>query len=69
MRLDCGGMNDMNGLPQDPMILYSVLNTKLRDYYPSLDQLCEDLDVDQEEIKRIMASAGFTYDPDNNQFV
>ena len=59
----------MNGLPQDPMILYSVLNTKLRDYYPSLDQLCEDLDVDQEEIKRIMASAGFTYDPDNNQFV
>ena len=69
MGFDCGGMNDMNGLPQDPMILYSVLNTKLRDYYPSLDQLCEDLDVDQEKIKRIMASAGFTYDPDNNQFV
>ena len=32
----------MAGLPKDPMSLYSVLNTKLRDFYPSLDALCED---------------------------
>ena len=24
-------------LPQDPMILLSYLNTKLRDFYPTLD--------------------------------
>ena len=30
-------------LPQDPMILLSYLNTKLRDFYPTLDALCDDL--------------------------
>ncbi|HJB69908.1 MAG TPA: DUF4250 domain-containing protein, partial [Candidatus Flavonifractor avistercoris] len=30
-------------LPKDPVILLSVINTKLRDFYPSLDALCDDL--------------------------
>ena len=30
-------------LPNDPVMLLSVINLKLRDYYPTLDQLCEDL--------------------------
>ena len=30
----------LQNLPQDPVILLSVVNTKLRDFYPSLDQLC-----------------------------
>ena len=29
-------------LPEDPMMLYSFINMKLRDFYPSLDALCED---------------------------
>ena len=33
-------------LPKDPMMLMSVVNTKLRDVYPSLDALCDDLDID-----------------------
>ena len=37
----------MAGLPRDPMILFSVLNMKLRDFYPSLDALCEDMDEDK----------------------
>ena len=37
-------------LPQDPMMLFSVINMKLRDFYPSLDALCEDLNVDKEEL-------------------
>lgn len=28
-----------NGLPKDPMLLLSVVNTKLRDYYHNLDAL------------------------------
>ena len=28
-------------LPKDPMLLLSVINTKLRDYYSNLDLLCE----------------------------
>ena len=31
-------------LPQDPYILLSVINTKLRDAYSSLSALCEGLD-------------------------
>ena len=30
-------------LPKDPVMLLSVINTKLRDRYPSLDALCDDL--------------------------
>ena len=37
-------------LPQDPMMLFSVVNMKLRDFYPSLDALCEDLNVDKQEL-------------------
>ena len=34
-------------LPSDPIMLLSVVNLKLRDFYPSLDALCDDLDADQ----------------------
>ena len=37
-------------IPRDPVMLLSFVNLKLRDYYSSLEALCEDLDVDQEEI-------------------
>ena len=59
----------MAGLPRDPMILYGVLNTKLRDFYPSLDALCEDLDEDKAELLEAMAAVGFRYDASRNAFV
>ena len=59
----------MAGLPRDPMILYSVLNTKLRDFYPSLDALCDDLDEDKTELLAAMAAVGFRYDASRNAFV
>lgn len=37
-------------LPKDPMMLFSVINMKLRDCYSSLDELCEDMDVSREDI-------------------
>lgn len=55
-------------LPNDPMILLSVVNTKLRDAYDSLDALCEDLDADREELEKKLAAAGFCYDENVNQF-
>ena len=59
----------MAGLPRDPMILYSVLNTKLRDFYPSLDALCDDLDEDKQALLDALAAVRFRYDPERNQFV
>ena len=32
-------------LPKDPVMLLSVINTELRDKYPSLDALCEDREI------------------------
>lgn len=48
----------MEQLPKDPMMLLSVVNTKLRDFYPSLDALCEDMEVDRQEIETILQKSG-----------
>ena len=56
-------------LPKDPMILFSFINLKLRDYYSSLDALCEDMDVNKEELVATLAAAGFEYDKEHNCFV
>ena len=59
----------MAGLPRDPMILFSVINMKLRDFYPSLDALCDDMDADKQAIVEALAKVGFHYDPERNAFV
>ena len=58
----------MMDLPQDPMMLFSVINMKLRDFYPSLDALCEDLNVNKEELIQKLAAFGFEYSEENNKF-
>ncbi len=55
-------------LPNDPVMLMSVINTKLRDFYPTLEKLCEDMDISKEEIVGKLAAAGFTYDNKHNCF-
>ena len=55
-------------LPNDPIMLYSAVNLKLRDFYSSLDILCEDLDVDKEELIAKLKAAGFEYNEENNRF-
>ena len=57
------------GLPGDPVILLSVVNTKLRDFYPSLEALCEDMQADQNEITEKLKMIDYEYDKDRNQFV
>ncbi len=55
-------------LPSDPMMRLSVVNTKLRDEYESLEELCRDMDVEEKELTDSLAAAGFRYDPVGNQF-
>lgn len=55
-------------LSKNPNILLSVVNTKLRDEYSSLAKLCDDLDQSEDELKQILASIGYFYDSDLNQF-
>ena len=56
-------------LPHDPIMLLSMVNLKLRDFYPSLDALCDDLDEDKAALRATLAAAGYGYDPVRNQFV
>ena len=58
----------MAQLPEDPMMLYSAVNMKLRDRYNSLDELCEDLGLDRKMIEDTLREVGFEYSPQYNKF-
>lgn len=55
-------------LPQDPFILFSYVNTQLRDNFPSLEALCDDAGVTVEDMVSRLEKAGFRYDPEQRQF-
>ena len=58
----------MKELPNDPMMLYSYVNMKLRDCYSSLNELCEDLQLNRAELERKLKEVGFKYNPEKNRF-
>lgn len=59
----------MNSLPKDPMMLMSVINMKLRDFYPSIEDLCEDMDIDRQDLESILNKAGFEYSKEQNRYM
>ncbi len=56
-------------IPKDPVMLLSFVNLKLRDFYSSLDALCDDLDVDKKDIVDKLSAIDYHYDEQRNQFV
>jgi len=54
--------------PQDPFMIFSVINMQLRDNYASLDALCDDLQADRKDIESRLAESGFVYDAEHNKF-
>lgn len=58
----------MDKLPNDVMMLFSMVNMKLRDSYRSLDELCADMNVDRRMLEQRLAQAGFEYNPATNRF-
>ena len=56
-------------IPKDPVMLLSFLNLKLRDYYTCLEDLCDDLQVRQQEIEEKLAGIDYHYNREKNQFV
>lgn len=59
-------MND--NLPNDPILLLSVVNMKLRDFYKDLDTLCQEMSVDKSELIDKLADIDYEYDAKTNQF-
>ena len=55
-------------LPNDPVMLLSYINMKLRDEQISLQEFCDANGVDKEELEEKLAAAGFVYDEQRNQF-
>lgn len=56
-------------LTMDINIVYSMLNMRLRDKYSSLFELCEDEDIDMEELLTGLREKGLEYDNNKNQFI
>lgn len=56
-------------IPNDPIMLLSYINTQLRDFYPSLEELCAALGQNPEAICKKLLSIDYEYDAERNQFV
>ena len=56
-------------IPQDPYILLSFVNTKLRDEYGSLEELCAALDANEAALRKTLAALNRAYDAERNRFV
>lgn len=55
-------------LPKDPFMLLSFINTKLRDEYRNLDDLCKSLNVERIHLETTLSSIEYTYDNELNRF-
>lgn len=53
-------------LPAD--MLLSLVNTQLRDHFPSLQELASYHDIDAQALSEKLASAGYHYNAVQNQF-
>lgn len=58
-----------DNLPNDPILLLSVVNMKLRDFYKDLDTFCQEMSVDRQELIDKLADIDYEYDEKTNQFV
>ena len=56
-------------LPKDPFILLSYVNTRLRDRFSDLEELCEDEEIDRDALERSLGELGYTYSPEQNRFL
>jgi len=56
-------------IPKDPVILLGYVNTLLRDYYNSLEELCTCRGMDKEKLIQSLEVIDYCYDCEENQFV
>lgn len=56
-------------LPNDPMMLLSFVNTRMRDDKLSLKELCKQFDVETKEIEEKLDKIGYTYNNDLKKFL
>ncbi|GKX66992.1 DUF4250 domain-containing protein [Inconstantimicrobium mannanitabidum] len=62
-------MDNESIINMDPNMLFSLVNMKLRDFYSSLDDMCEDLDLNKQNLENKLASEGYIYLKEENKFI
>lgn len=55
-------------LPKDPAMLLSVVNTKLRDEFSTLEEFCAAMNVEETVLRQTLGAVGYQYDAVQNQF-
>lgn len=58
-----------NWKEMDPYILLSLVNMKLRNYYPSLDILSEEESIPKNELIAWFHEIGYHYQKEGNHFI
>ena len=58
----------MQDMPNDPILLRSIVNTLLRDEYSSPEDLCDDKGWSLDDLNSKLATQGFTYISEINQY-
>ena len=56
-------------LPNDPVMLLSVVNTNLRDHYDSLEEFCRAKNIAVEYIINKLSVIDYSYDKKLNKFI
>lgn len=56
-------------IPNDPAILLSFVNTKHRDFYSNLDDMCDDMELERKTIEDKLSLIGYKYSEERNQFI
>ena len=59
-------MESVNAM--DINILLSMVNMRLRDEFSSLERLCDDWNISEEELKTKLRKIGYEYNSEINQF-
>ena len=64
-----GGNKKVHYLLLDNYVLLSIVNMKLRDYFSSLEDLCENMGINRQKLEDKLAQVGYRYNKDTNQFI
>lgn len=59
----------MSNIPKDPVMLLSYINTQLRDFYPTVEELCGALSLSRDSLDEKLSAIDYRYDRDKNQYV
>ncbi|WP_102412353.1 DUF4250 family protein [Beduinella massiliensis] len=59
----------MERMPNDPVMLLSLVNMRLRDRYTTLQALCEDLGWEEGALREKLENISYRYSEAQNQFV